>query len=29
MYGPGGPPCNSIPQKSFLYKGFGGCLINF
>ncbi len=29
MYGPGGPPCNSIPQKSFFYKGFGGCLINF
>ena len=28
MYGPGGPPCNSIPQKSFVYKGFGGSLIN-
>ena len=29
MYGPGGPPCNSIPQKSFIYKGLGGSLINF
>ena len=29
MYEPGGPPCNSIPQKSFIYKGLGGSLINF
>ena len=22
MYGPGGPPCTSIPQMSDIYKGF-------